>query len=200
MTTYSKKIAYDNSKFANANAGIYNNNNNTNKKSIELKLKPNSNSNPNSNKFYKNTTNYIKNNKPQIRFTKGMFRKKFYRDLIYLNLNKHCYIYIKHTINNTFITVKHRKRIILTKSSGSIGFKGPKRPGVYAAIELAKHVRNVIKKTKKTATIVVLSKISNNVKSIIKNLSYNRGIKILDIIQRIPVSHNGLRKSHVRRK
>lgn len=153
-----------------------------------------------SNRIYKNSINKNNVKKPQIRFTKGMFKKKFYRDLVYLNLNKHCYIYIKHTINNTFITVKHKNKVILTKSSGSVGFKGPKRPGVYAATELAKCVKGILKKTKRTATIVILSKISNNVKSIIKNLSYNRGIKILDIVQRIPISHNGLRKSHLRRK
>jgi ribosomal protein S11 len=140
--------------------------------------------------------------KRKITFTKRMYRKKFFRGLTNLNLNKHCFIYIKHTTNNTFITVKDRKKVILVTSSGSIGFKGPKRPGKYAATELAKHVKQVLltNKKKKTATVFVLSKITPNVKSAIKNLSYNYGLKIIDIVQRIPVPHNGMRKPHLRRK
>lgn len=141
--------------------------------------------------------------KRTIFFPKRMYRKKFFRNLTTLNLRRHCFIYIKHTTNNTFITVKNRKKkVILVASSGLIGFKGPKRPGKYAAIELAKHVKDVLvnSKRKQTATVFVLSKVSSNIKSAIKNLSYGYGLKILDILQRVPMPHNGMRGTHLKRK
>lgn len=117
-----------------------------------------------------------------------------------INLKINFIVFIKQTVNNLFVTVKNRrKKVLLVKSSGSVGFKGSKRGTFFAAIILAKEVARLLRLlSKRYVRIILLSRLTKNTKLTIKNLSYS-GLKILEIIERIPTPHNGLRGSKIRR-
>jgi small subunit ribosomal protein S11 len=115
-----------------------------------------------------------------------------------LNVKKINYsVYLKETINNIFIAVKNRKnRLLYSKSSGVVGFKGKKRFRSFAAVALIKNLASKIRF--KSIRVIVLSKISKNMKTMLKNL-HKSGVKIAYIKERIPVPHNGLRLPKPRR-
>lgn len=117
-----------------------------------------------------------------------------------INRRLGCIVFFKQTSNNTFITVKNRRNKVLTvRSCGSVGFKGPKRGGYYAAVALAKEVANGLRRmSKKYIRVVLLSKLTKSIKLAVKNISC-RGARILQVVERIPLCHNGLRPSKVRR-
>ena len=117
-----------------------------------------------------------------------------------INKKINCIVFLKQTVNNLFITVKNRnQKVMLVRSSGFIGFKGSKKNTFFAAIALAKEVARLLRlMSRRYARIILLSKMTKNLKLSIKNLSYS-GLKVLEIVERIPIPHNGLRGSKARR-
>lgn len=139
--------------------------------------------------------------KKRVFLSKQMYRKKFFRNNLHLNLAKHCFIYVKQTLNNTFVTVKNKKkRLLVSRSCGSIGFKGPQRSTHYASVQLGKKVKGLVRKSKKTATVILLSRPTKQTKLLVANLAGKYDLKIKEIVERIPIPHNGMRMPHLRRK
>lgn len=108
-------------------------------------------------------------------------------------------VYVKSTYNNTIITFTDSSGDILAwSSSGSSGFKGPRKATPYAASITA---QNAVEKAK----VYGLEKVHAFVKGVgsgreqaLRSIQAN-GIGILSIKDITPVPHNGCRRKKARR-
>ncbi|MDD4351891.1 MAG: 30S ribosomal protein S11 [Candidatus Gracilibacteria bacterium] len=108
-------------------------------------------------------------------------------------------VYVKSTYNNTIVTFTDNSGEILTwSSSGSAGFKGPRKSTPYAASVAA---TQAVEKAK----IFGVEKVHAYVKGVgsgreqaLRSIQAN-GISILSIQDITPIPHNGCRRKKARR-
>lgn len=104
------------------------------------------------------------------------------------------FLLIRVTLNNLFITIIDKKgEVIFTGSCGSKDYKGPARNSIVAIRDLVKRAVNLLKK-KGILNIIVLLKsyLDKKVRNVLKSLFYFR-VRIIRILVRPLISHNGLR-------
>jgi small subunit ribosomal protein S11 len=112
---------------------------------------------------------------------------------------KICKLYVKKTLNNTFVTLTNIKGDTLTYySTGKLGFKGAKKASSYATDSIfLQIVKDCLSMGIKSISLYY-NITGNHLKKFVKILRTNR-IKIKSITNNIPVTFNGCRKPKVRR-
>jgi small subunit ribosomal protein S11 len=134
-----------------------------------------------------------------------MIKKKFYnfkykkrkKNKVLLVLKK-ITLTIRCNSNNTIFHVKFKNNKNIIVSTGMLGFKGSKCATVYAAQQTTAFVCKKLKKRRVDGVFVFFKNFSKVRKSIIKTLKKNK-IKLLKIIDRTSLAHNGCRKVKKRR-
>lgn len=108
-------------------------------------------------------------------------------------------VYIRVTYNNIVITVTDEKgNTICWSSSGSLGFKGPKKATPFAASRVAEAVVFKLKKTGLQDIAVFVSGVGSGRESAIRSLA-THGLNIISIKDITPIPHGGCRPKKVRR-
>jgi small subunit ribosomal protein S11 len=111
----------------------------------------------------------------------------------------HGHAHILSTYNNTIITITDLNGNALSWStSGSRGFKGPKKSTPYAAGAVAKDAVDKAKIYGLQRVDVFVKGIGSGRESAIRGIQ-NNGIEVLSITDVTPVAHNGCRPKKVRR-
>lgn len=111
------------------------------------------------------------------------------------------YVLLKSTINNIFVIVVNRKRrVLVVKTPGSLGFTGPKRKTPHAAEVLGRRISyGLMKKNIKKIEIILRSPLNKVIKAVLKGLRANAKLKLVRIRERIALAHNGIRARKPRR-
>lgn len=108
-------------------------------------------------------------------------------------------IYINSSFNNTIISATDEKGNILAwSSSGSLGFKGPKKSTPYAASKVAGAVVEKLVKTGPSQVKVFIKGAGSGREAAVRSLVTN-GLDIISIKDITPIPHNGPRPKKVRR-
>jgi small subunit ribosomal protein S11 len=109
-------------------------------------------------------------------------------------------IYIRNNSKTLFFTLTNKSgQVLCSFSSGMAGFKGSKRLGTPAIDSLSRKVAMFAKQLNMKAIIVVL-KVTNNLYNITAiKILFDHGLKVLKIVERVPLSHNGRRFKKTRR-
>lgn len=109
-------------------------------------------------------------------------------------------IYIRNNSKTLFFTLTNKSgQVLCSFSSGMVGFKGSKRLGTPAIDSLSRKVAMFAKQLNMKAIIVVL-KVTNNLYNITAiKILFDHGLKVLKIVERVPLSHNGRRFKKTRR-
>ncbi|MCX6737497.1 MAG: 30S ribosomal protein S11 [Candidatus Parcubacteria bacterium] len=108
-------------------------------------------------------------------------------------------IYINSSFNNTIISATDDKGNILAwSSSGSLGFKGPKKATPYAATKVAATVVEKLVKTGPSQVRVFIKGAGSGREAAVRSLVTN-GLDIIAIKDVTPIPHNGPRRPKVRR-
>ncbi len=139
-------------------------------------------------KRYKGFNNFVFSKKPQPR-KPGFFNETEYPR-----------IYIRNNSKTLFFTLTNKSgQVLCSFSSGMAGFKGSKRLGTPAIDTLSRKVASFAKQLN-MKTISVVIKVTNNLFNITAmKIFFDHGLRVAKIIERIPVSHNGLRSKKSRR-
>lgn len=107
--------------------------------------------------------------------------------------------YVQATYNNTIITITDPNGAALGwSSSGSTGFKGPKKATPYAASVVVKDLMNKIADYGLKEVNVIVKGIGGGRESAIRALHAN-GLNVLSITDVTPIPHNGCRPPKRRR-
>lgn len=107
--------------------------------------------------------------------------------------------YIQATYNNTIITITDPNGAALGwSSSGSTGFKGPKKATPYAASVVVKDLMNKVADYGVKEVNVYIKGIGGGRESAIRALHSN-GLNVLSITDLTPIPHNGCRPPKRRR-
>lgn len=115
------------------------------------------------------------------------------------NVSYFALINIKATFNNTLISVCDQQgNVIISASSGSVGFKGAKRATPFAAQVLAEFVGNKMLKLGLTTGVISIKGIGKGRNSAVLGLK-SAGIIITKIIDKTHTPHNGCRPKKRRR-
>ena len=107
--------------------------------------------------------------------------------------------YVQATFNNTIVTVTDQNGDVLGwSSSGSVGFKGPKKATPYAAQQVVKKVAENIKDCGVKEVSVFVKGIGGGREGAIRAFHAN-GIQVISIKDVTPIPHNGCRPPKRRR-
>lgn len=107
--------------------------------------------------------------------------------------------YIQATYNNTILTIADPNGAVLGwSSSGSTGFKGPKKATPYAASVVVKDLMEKIVDYGVKEVNVFIKGIGGGRESAIRGLHAN-GLSVLQITDMTPIPHNGCRPPKRRR-
>jgi small subunit ribosomal protein S11 len=168
---------------------------------------------------FKQRLQKLKDNHPLIRpYLLGL--RKFAsekRSSLYINLNEALVVneeralsksyfedrmrlQIRQSRNNLFVTLLSSEGTVLdTLSVGAIGYKGPRRATPFAAAQLGRSCAlKYLSRTKRKLLILIMSPIKAHIKSFVSNF-FTHHNKVMGILNKIPVAHNGLREKKARR-
>lgn len=107
--------------------------------------------------------------------------------------------YINSSYNNIVITITDSQGNVLAwSSSGSLGFKGPKKSTPFAASKVAEAVTEKVAKMGLNKLSILVRGIGGGREGAIRSL-VNKGFDILSIKDVTPVPHNGCRPPKPRR-
>lgn len=107
--------------------------------------------------------------------------------------------YINSSYNNIVITVTDsRGNVLAWSSSGSLGFKGPKKSTPFAASKVAEAVTEKVVKMGVGRLDILVKGIGSGREGAIRSLA-NKGFEIISIKDITPVPHNGCRPPKPRR-
>jgi small subunit ribosomal protein S11 len=107
--------------------------------------------------------------------------------------------YIQSTYNNTIITLTDMTgKVITWASSGSVGFKGPKKATPYAASRVVEILSERIRKSGLQELEIYVKGIGSGRESAIRALAA-AGFDIISIKDATPLPHNGPRARKARR-
>lgn len=108
-------------------------------------------------------------------------------------------IYIQSTYNNTIISFTDEQgNVVAWVSSGSSGFKGPKKATPYAASIITKKLFEKIRDVGLRQADVYVKGVGSGRESAIRAIAA-QGVAILNIKDLTPMPHNGTRPPKVRR-
>lgn len=109
-------------------------------------------------------------------------------------------LYVNSSLNNTLVTLTNLKgKVLLSKSCGSLGFKGKKkRTSKFAIKSTLDSIISVVKNYGSSRIILCLNGFAKARFSVINLLKANR-LKILGIRDITPIPHNGCRARKLRR-
>ncbi|MCD6085721.1 30S ribosomal protein S11 [bacterium] len=108
-------------------------------------------------------------------------------------------VYISVTYNNTMISITDLKgNVVCWATSGSLGFKGPKKATPFAASKVAEAVLQKIKKNFPQKAYVFVKGIGAGRDSALRSLAA-AGLNIVYIKDITPIPHNGPRPPKPRR-
>lgn len=108
-------------------------------------------------------------------------------------------VYVSSSYNNTIITLTNSKgQVLVSKSAGSVGFKGTKKSTSFAASRVAEAIANVCKKLMIEKIEVYIKGIGAGRESAVRTL-VTQGINVVAIKDVTPIPHNGGRPRKVRR-
>lgn len=108
-------------------------------------------------------------------------------------------VYISSSYNNTLIALTNLKGdVLVTKSAGSIGFKGTKKGTPFAASKAAEAFVEALRKLRIEKVHVLIKGIGSGRESALRSLSA-RGVDIISIKDITPMPHNGCRPKKPRR-
>lgn len=100
-------------------------------------------------------------------------------------------VYIQVSYNNTMITVTDEKgNVIAWSTSGSLGFKGPKKATPFAAARVAEAVMEKVKKTGLENVEIYVRGVGGGRESAIRAFAA-RGLNITLVKDITPIPHNG---------
>lgn len=128
-----------------------------------------------------------------------MVKKKFFSRKKKLFLIKAITILtVQSTSNNTIIHAQFPNKQNLIVSSGTAGLTGARRSTVYAAQQTALLIGDKLREKQINNAIVFFKGFGRGRKSVIKGLKKKK-IKVLQIFDKTPITHNGCRPSKKRR-
>jgi len=108
-------------------------------------------------------------------------------------------VYISSSYNNTIVTLTNaRGQVLVSKSAGSVGFKGTKKSTSFAASRVAEAIVLVCKKIALEKVEVFIKGIGAGRESAVRTL-VNQGLNVVSIKDITPIPHNGCRPRKIRR-
>ena len=108
-------------------------------------------------------------------------------------------VYISSSYNNTIITLTNNKgQVLVSKSAGSVGFKGTKKSTSFAASRVAEAIGAVCKKIGLEKMEVFIKGIGAGRESAVRTF-VNQGLNVVSIKDITPIAHNGGRPRKIRR-
>ncbi len=109
-------------------------------------------------------------------------------------------VYIRNNSKTLFFTLTNKSgQVLCAFSSGMAGFKGSKRLGTPAIDSLSRKIA-VFAKQLNMKTVTVVLRVTNNLYNITAiKILFDYGLKVLKIVERVPLSHNGRRFKKTRR-
>ncbi|OGZ35412.1 MAG: 30S ribosomal protein S11 [Candidatus Portnoybacteria bacterium RIFCSPLOWO2_01_FULL_43_11] len=108
-------------------------------------------------------------------------------------------VYIQSTYNNTIITITDiNGNILAWSSSGSVGFKGPKKATPFAASRIVESLMEKIRKIGIRQVSVFVKGVGSGREAAIRAF-IGQGLEINSIKDFTPIPHNGCRPPKVRR-
>jgi len=108
-------------------------------------------------------------------------------------------VYIKASYNNTMVSVTDENgNMVASSSSGSLGFKGPKKATPYAATQVVSSLGEAINKMGLQKVSVFINGIGSGRESALRALP-SQGLEIVSIKDVTPIPHNGPRPRKPRR-
>ncbi len=108
-------------------------------------------------------------------------------------------IFIQSTYNNTIITLTDKKGEVVTwASSGSVGFKGPKKATPFAASRVVEALLEKVKNLNIREVTVFVRGVGSGREAAVRAL-INHGLEVISIKDVTPIPHNGCRPPKPRR-
>ncbi len=108
-------------------------------------------------------------------------------------------IFIQSTYNNTIITLTDKQgKVITWSSSGSVGFKGPKKATSFAASRVVEVLLEKVKNLNLREISIFVRGVGSGREAAVRTL-INHGLEINSIKDVTPVPHNGCRPPKPRR-
>jgi small subunit ribosomal protein S11 len=108
-------------------------------------------------------------------------------------------IFIQSTYNNTLITLTDRQgNVVSWASSGSVGFKGPKKATPFAASRVVEALLEKVKNLNLREAAVFVKGVGSGREAAVRAL-INHGLEIVSIKDVTPIPHNGCRPPKPRR-
>ncbi len=108
-------------------------------------------------------------------------------------------IFIQSTYNNTLITLTDKQgKVIAWSSSGSVGFKGPKKATSFAASRVVEVLLEKVRNLNLKEISIFVRGVGSGREAAVRTL-INHGLEINSIKDVTPVPHNGCRPPKPRR-
>ena len=108
-------------------------------------------------------------------------------------------VYVSSSYNNTIVTLTDAKgQVLVSKSAGSVGFKGTKKSTSFAASRVAESIAMLCKKLAVEKVEVFIKGIGAGRESAVRTL-VNQGLNVVSIKDITPVPHNGCKPKKIRR-
>ena len=108
-------------------------------------------------------------------------------------------IFIQSTYNNTIITLTDKQgKVVTWSSSGSVGFKGPKKATPFAASRVVEVLLEKVKNLNLREVSIFVRGVGSGREAAVRAL-INHGLEISSIKDVTPVPHNGCRPPKPRR-
>src|SRR5687767_1920794 len=124
----------------------------------------------------------------------NFYKGRFNNNKIKLNEFNFVYIHIKSTLNNLFLIAYTKSgKLLHYVTCGIVGYKGPARGTFYAVEKVGKSfLEFLVLKGFFFGVIVLKTKMSKKMREVFRGL-YGSKSKIVRIILRIKMAHNGVR-------
>ncbi len=108
-------------------------------------------------------------------------------------------IFIQSTYNNTIITLTDKQGEVVTwASSGSVGFKGPKKATPFAASRVVEALLEKVKNLNLREVAIFVRGVGSGREAAVRAL-INHGLEVVSIKDMTPIPHNGCRPPKPRR-
>jgi len=108
-------------------------------------------------------------------------------------------IFIQSTYNNTIITLTDKEgKVVTWASSGSVGFKGPKKATPFAASRVVEALMEKVKSLNLREIAVFVRGVGSGREAAVRAL-INHGLEVVSIKDVTPIPHNGCRPPKPRR-
>ena len=108
-------------------------------------------------------------------------------------------LYVQSTYNNTLVSVSDRQgNVLMSSSSGALGFRGAKKGTPFAASKIAEALGQIAEKMGIKKIHIVVKGIGSGRESALRSIA-NQGFEIGSIKDVTPIPHNGCKPKKPRR-